>query len=168
MIQAPSLPDDFSGAIKLLALFRDLASDKTGKAIAEAMEKYAARVAEAKAAVDTANSATMAAQAEAEKLLADARTRAQAIEATANDSARKITGDAIADRNAAAAEANEAKAYAVRLKTNQAQLDDALARVRQAEDEAQTRLASLKDSQAAVDALRARLQAMADAGEKAA
>lgn len=167
MIQAPSLPDDFSGAVKLLALFRDLASDKTGKAIAEAMEKYAARVAEAKAAVETANSATMAAQAEAEKLLADARTRAQAIEATANDSARKITAEAIQAKQGMEASQRAVDASLAQGAADQVRLDDALARVRQAEDDVQVRLASLKDSQAEVEALRQRLSAAVKAAEAA-
>lgn len=130
--------------------------------------KLEAKRAEINAAIDAANAKVAAATEEADRLIAEARQRAQQTEGLANDTAKRLTAEAIADRNAAAAAAKDAQAYADRLKKDQDKLDAALAEVRKAEDEAQARLASLKESQAAVEVLRARLQAMADAGEKAA
>lgn len=130
--------------------------------------KLEAKRAEINAAIDEANAKVKAAGEEAGKIVTEARLRAQEIEGTANDTAKRLTAEAIQAKNEAALTRKAAEDREADARMKNVELDDALVRVRKAEDEAQERLASLKDSQAKVEELRKRLEAMTAAGEKAA
>ena len=130
--------------------------------------KLEAKRAEINAAIEDANAKVKAAGEEAGAIVTQARLRAQEIEGTANDTAKRLTAEAIQTKNEAALTRKAAEDREADARMKNVELDDALVRVRKAEDEVQERLASLKDSQAEVEALRKRLEAMTAAGEKAA
>lgn len=129
--------------------------------------KLEAKRAEINAAIEDANAKVKAAEEKAAELIAAALRDAQTIDSTANDTAKRITAEAIADRNAAMAEFRSAQQRQAAIDDKNAELDDALARVRQDGDEMLARIASLKESQAEVEALRQRLSAAVKAAEAA-